>query len=57
MMEDSISSQPASQDDVPEESRLAQLYTDPATGYRPASSAKHSATISCPAKTSGQDQA
>jgi hypothetical protein len=32
MMEDRSSSQPASQDEVPEASRLAQLYTEPATG-------------------------
>ena len=35
---------------------LAQLYTEPATGYLAASSMKHSATAICPTKTIGHDQ-
>ena len=35
---------------------LAHWYTEPASGYCPASSAKHSATRNWPTKTAGQVQ-
>ena len=36
-------------------STLAQLYTEPATGYLAASSMKHNATAICPTNTIGHD--